>query len=57
MRKLCPNNDFDEGLETVLEVPMPDEMFGSGNKRGTSSSNNSWLNMKSWIKPYGIGRI
>ncbi|OMO76300.1 hypothetical protein COLO4_25597 [Corchorus olitorius] len=45
MRKLCPNYDFPEGLDTVLEVPIPEEMFAS-NK---TSSNKSWQNMKSWM--------
>ncbi|CDY68686.1 BnaCnng60090D [Brassica napus] len=26
MRKLCPNLDDEDGLETVLEVPVPEEM-------------------------------
>ncbi|XAR65888.1 hypothetical protein NMG60_11011882 [Bertholletia excelsa] len=47
MRKLWPNVDREDGLETVLEVPMPEEMFASNNK-----SNNSWQNMISWVKPY-----
>lgn len=27
MRTLCPNLDREDGLETVLEVPIPEEMF------------------------------
>uniref|UniRef100_A0A7N1A108 Uncharacterized protein n=1 Tax=Kalanchoe fedtschenkoi TaxID=63787 RepID=A0A7N1A108_KALFE len=54
MRKLCPNYDFEDGLDTVLEVPIPEEMFGSGHKHGIT---NSWLNVKSWIRPYAIGRL
>ncbi|KAF6137682.1 hypothetical protein GIB67_023616 [Kingdonia uniflora] len=27
MRKLCPNFDQEDGLDTVLEVPIPEEMF------------------------------
>ncbi|EEF31970.1 uncharacterized protein LOC8287252 [Ricinus communis] len=46
MRKLCPNFDREDGLDTVLEVPIPEEMFGS-NKNG----NRSWQNMKAWIRP------
>lgn len=29
MRKLCPNFDREDGLDTVLEVPIPEEMFTS----------------------------
>lgn len=42
MRKLCPNYDREDALETVLEVPIPEEMFHSTNK--------SWKNMKAWMK-------
>lgn len=27
MRKLCPNIHKEDGLDTVLEVPIPEEMF------------------------------
>jgi hypothetical protein len=47
MRKLCPNFDREDGLETVLEVPIPEEMFTS-NKHG----NRSWQNMKAWMRPH-----
>ncbi|XP_050209068.1 uncharacterized protein LOC126659776 [Mercurialis annua] len=47
MRKLCPNFDREDGLDTVLEVPIPEEMFGC-NKNG----NKSWQNMKAWIRPH-----
>ncbi|CAA6670672.1 unnamed protein product [Spirodela intermedia] len=30
MRKLCPNFDREDGLETVFEVPIPEEMFAGG---------------------------
>ncbi|KAH7537489.1 hypothetical protein FEM48_Zijuj03G0098400 [Ziziphus jujuba var. spinosa] len=46
MRKLCPNLDREDGLETVLEVPIPEEMFASANKNTTLS----WQNMKSWVR-------
>ena len=42
MRTLCPNFDKEDGLDTVLEVPIPDEMF--------PSSKNKWPNMISWMK-------
>lgn len=45
MRKLCPNYDREDGLDTVLEVPIPEEMFSNKN------ANKSWQNMKSWMKP------
>nr|TKS16729.1 uncharacterized protein D5086_0000015600 [Populus alba] len=47
MRKLCPNFDREDGLDTVLEVPIPEEMFAS-NKHG----NRSWQNMKAWMRPH-----
>lgn len=46
MRKLCPNFDREDGLETVLEVPIPEEMF-------TSMGSNvalRWQNMATWMK-------
>lgn len=46
MKKLCPNLDREDGLETVLEVPIPDEIFTI--KSGTTRA---WQNMKSWMKP------
>ncbi|KAL1542116.1 hypothetical protein AAHA92_26252 [Salvia divinorum] len=42
MRTLCPNLDREDGLDTVLEVPIPEEMLAS-------VKNTSWQNMKSWI--------
>ncbi|VFQ81173.1 unnamed protein product [Cuscuta campestris] len=48
MRTLCPNLDREDGLETVLEVPIPEEMF-PGNK---GSGRHPWQSMmKSWMKP------
>ncbi|KAK7385733.1 hypothetical protein VNO78_31562 [Psophocarpus tetragonolobus] len=46
MKKLCPNLTREDGLETVLEVPIPEEIFTI--KSGTSRA---WHNMKSWMKP------
>ncbi|XP_022743498.1 uncharacterized protein LOC111294456 [Durio zibethinus] len=48
MRKVRPNFDLPDGLDTVLEVPIPEEMFVS-NKNG----HRSWQHMKSWtnMKP------
>ncbi|KAG5613285.1 hypothetical protein H5410_024566 [Solanum commersonii] len=42
MRKLCPNLDKEDGLDTVLEVPLPEEMFS---KTGGSSAAIRWKNM------------
>ncbi|KAL0555994.1 hypothetical protein IC582_004497 [Cucumis melo] len=47
MRKLCPNFDREYGLDTVLEVPIPEEMFSSNN---TKTHAISWQAMKSWVK-------
>lgn len=46
MRKLCPNFDREDGLDTVLEVPIPEEMFASSNK----STLISWQNMRAWMR-------
>ncbi|XP_075502656.1 uncharacterized protein LOC142540414 [Primulina tabacum] len=42
MRTLCPNLDKEDALETVLEVPIPEEMFGSNKHK-------VWQGMKSWV--------
>ncbi|XP_010923180.1 uncharacterized protein [Elaeis guineensis] len=48
MRKLCPNFDREDGLDTVLEVPIPEEMFASGgNTRGHKSLGTT---MKAWMR-------
>lgn len=46
MRKLCPNLDKEDGLDTVLEVPIPEEMFAS---MGTSAALR-WANLRSFMK-------
>ncbi|GAB2279210.1 hypothetical protein Dimus_013860 [Dionaea muscipula] len=46
MRKLCPNLDKEDALETILEVPIPDEMF---NSMGTNFALRC-QNMQSWMK-------
>ncbi|CAN1163661.1 hypothetical protein LINPERHAP2_LOCUS25136 [Linum perenne] len=46
MRKLCPNYDREDGLETVLEVPVPEEMFASMG----SNSASRWHNMRALMK-------
>ncbi|GAB2224873.1 hypothetical protein Droror1_Dr00005651 [Drosera rotundifolia] len=52
MRRWCPNFNDEDGLETVLEVPVPDEMFGGNTGSSNTSSNAAlrWKNMKSWLK-------
>ncbi|TKY75144.1 hypothetical protein E2542_SST03910 [Spatholobus suberectus] len=42
MRKLCPNFDKADGLETVLEVPIPEEMLTSMGTNGF----NRWQNLR-----------
>ncbi|XP_038883911.1 uncharacterized protein LOC120074751 [Benincasa hispida] len=46
MRRLCPNIDRDDGLETILEVPIPEEMFTSMGSNVTLR----WQNMSTWMK-------
>ncbi|GAV56816.1 DUF620 domain-containing protein [Cephalotus follicularis] len=45
MRKLCPNYDREDALETVLEVPIPEEMY-------ISSKNiyKTWQNVKARMR-------
>ncbi|KAJ1388395.1 hypothetical protein SESBI_39131 [Sesbania bispinosa] len=46
MRKLCPNFDKVNGLETVLEVPIPEDMWtGIG-----SSGFNRWQNLQALMR-------
>ncbi|KAL7617510.1 hypothetical protein Lser_V15G01047 [Lactuca serriola] len=49
MRTLCPNVDNEDALETVLEVPIPEETFDD-NKINHKTT--SWKTLKSWMKPY-----
>lgn len=46
MRKLCPNIDKEDGLETVLEVPIPEEMFATMGSNVTLR----WQNMLTWMR-------
>ncbi|KAH0874679.1 hypothetical protein HID58_072041 [Brassica napus] len=50
MRKLCPNLDDEDGLETVLEVPVPEEMF---TKMG-SNATGRWRNMHALMKAHAV---
>lgn len=51
MRTLCPNLDNEDALETVLEVPIPDETYDHDIKQ-VNHNTTSWQTMKSWIKPH-----
>ena len=62
MRKLCPNIDKDDGLETVLEVPIPEEMFsGMGNNPALRCQNMmTWMKAQTsdkWSQPLIAARI
>ncbi|GLT58049.1 hypothetical protein SLA2020_309740 [Shorea laevis] len=46
IRKLCPNLDNEDGLETVLEVPIPEEMF---TKMGSNAALR-WQNMRALMR-------
>ena len=46
IRKLCPNLDKQDGLETVLEVPIPEEMY---TKMGSNAALR-WQNMRALMK-------
>ncbi|KAM7516269.1 hypothetical protein LguiA_005852 [Lonicera macranthoides] len=52
MRKLCPNFDREDGLETVLEVPIPEEMFASMG----SNVALRWQNMATWMKAQTVDK-
>ncbi|RZC78434.1 hypothetical protein C5167_002644 [Papaver somniferum] len=57
MKKLCPNYDREDGLETVLEVPIPEDMLTTTNANKNNHHNNinnitSWQNMKSWMRSH-----
>lgn len=53
MRTLCPNLDREDGLQTVLEVPIPEETFSNFPDKDNTiiSTNTAWHNIKSWMKP------
>jgi len=46
LRRLCPNIDKEDGLETVLEIPIPEEMFTPMGSNVTLR----WQNMLTWMK-------
>jgi hypothetical protein len=45
MRKLCPNVDLENALETVLEVPIPEEMYN-----GPIPEMHAWLKCQAFDK-------
>lgn len=45
MRKLCPNVDQENALETVLEVPIPEEMYN-----GPIPEMHAWLKSQAFDK-------
>lgn len=49
MRKLCPNFDREDSLETVLEVPIPEEMLAG---MGTNPALR-WQNVRMLMKSQG----
>ncbi|RZC45246.1 hypothetical protein C5167_038203 [Papaver somniferum] len=53
MRKLWPNVDQEDGLDTVLEVPIPDEMFS---KTASKDSDIRWQNMRNWVKSQSVNK-
>ncbi|KAJ4842036.1 hypothetical protein Tsubulata_039415 [Turnera subulata] len=62
MRKLCPSIDRDDGLETVLEVPIPEDMFTSmGNTVALRLQNMlTWMKAQTsdkWSQPVVAARI
>ncbi|KAF7828835.1 DUF620 family protein [Senna tora] len=46
LRRLCPNIENDESLETILEIPIPEEMFANMG----SNVALRWQNMLTWMK-------
>ncbi|XAR61780.1 hypothetical protein NMG60_11016295 [Bertholletia excelsa] len=46
MRKLFPNFDNEGGLDTVLEVPIPEEMFANMGHNAALR----WDNMRAWMR-------
>ncbi|WOL14969.1 hypothetical protein Cni_G23750 [Canna indica] len=52
MRKLFPNLEREDGLETVLEVPVPEETLLAGDDMSSRSSKTLCTNMKAWMRPH-----
>jgi hypothetical protein len=53
MRKLCPNLERDDALDTVLEVPIPEEMFSGGDRGGSRGSR---FGCTAWMRSHAAGR-
>uniref|UniRef100_A0ACD5XIZ1 Uncharacterized protein n=1 Tax=Avena sativa TaxID=4498 RepID=A0ACD5XIZ1_AVESA len=57
MRKLCPNLERDDALDTVLEVPIPEEMFsGGGGGGGSRGSRFGCTSVKAWMRSHAPDR-
>ncbi|CAM0872448.1 unnamed protein product [Alopecurus aequalis] len=54
MRKLCPNLERDDALDTVLEVPIPEEMFSGGG--GSRGSKFGCTSVKAWMRSHAADR-
>ncbi|KQK22407.1 uncharacterized protein LOC100840558 [Brachypodium distachyon] len=54
MRKLCPNLERDDALDTVLEVPIPEEMFSGGG--GSRGSRFGCTSVKAWMRSHAADR-
>uniref|UniRef100_A0ACD5TWD8 Uncharacterized protein n=1 Tax=Avena sativa TaxID=4498 RepID=A0ACD5TWD8_AVESA len=54
MRKLCPNLERDDALDTVLEVPIPEEMFSGGG--GSRGSRFGCTSVKAWMRSHAPDR-
>nr|GMD93740.1 uncharacterized protein LOC109170414 [Ipomoea batatas] len=53
MRKLRRNLDNEDGLETVLEVPVPEEMFdeiGRGSGSSGATTTHGWRNLRNCMR-------
>ncbi|KAL2905577.1 Leukemia inhibitory factor receptor, partial [Bienertia sinuspersici] len=62
MRKLCPNLDKEDALETILEVPIPEEMFNNMGNNVTLRCQNmqQWMKAQTsdkWSSPVLLGRV
>ncbi|MQM04425.1 hypothetical protein Taro_037228 [Colocasia esculenta] len=58
MRKLCPNFDREDALETVLEVPIPEEVFagmGHGDGLRWQRTVAAWMKSTQAAGPGGLG--
>jgi hypothetical protein len=53
MRKLCPNLERDDALDTVLEVPIPEEMFSGGRGGGSRGSR---FGCTAWMRSHAADR-